>query len=84
MIPRASDEFGSCEAIDHRNAARAAPPRRCRGVSAIGGKWGKFSERELSDLKNEDDLAMQLVTKYGLEEDIALSFAAFRGCGSHV
>jgi len=40
-------------------------------LAAIGGKWGKFSEQELSDLKSEDDLAVQLATKYGLGEDIA-------------
>jgi len=40
-------------------------------LAAIRGKWGKFSEQELSDLKNEDDLAVQLTAKYGIEMDIA-------------
>lgn len=40
-------------------------------LAAIGGRWGKFSEQELSDLESEDDLAVQLAAKYGLEEDIA-------------
>lgn len=40
-------------------------------LAAISGKWGKFSEQELSDLKNEDDLAVQLAAKYGIEKDIA-------------
>jgi hypothetical protein len=40
-------------------------------LAAIGGKWGKFSEQELSDLKNEDDLAQQVAAKYGIEKDIA-------------
>jgi hypothetical protein len=40
-------------------------------LAAIRSKWGKFGEQELSDLKNENDLAMQLIAKYGLEEDVA-------------
>jgi len=40
-------------------------------LAEIGGKWGKFSEQELSDLKNEDDLAVQLAAKYGIEADTA-------------
>ncbi|MBN9086539.1 MAG: hypothetical protein J0J01_06495 [Reyranella sp.] len=40
-------------------------------LAAIGGKWGKFSEQELSDLKNEDDLAVQVAAKYGIEKAIA-------------
>jgi hypothetical protein len=40
-------------------------------LAAISGKWGKFSEQELSDLKDEDDLAVQVAAKYGLEKDIA-------------
>jgi hypothetical protein len=34
-------------------------------------KWGKFSEQELGDLKNNDDLVTQLVAKYGLTTDAA-------------
>ncbi len=34
----------------------------------IGSKWGKFSEQELSSLKNKDDLVTQVVAKYGLEK----------------
>lgn len=40
-------------------------------LAAISGKWGKFSEQELSDLKNEDDLAVQLAAKYGIDKEIA-------------
>jgi hypothetical protein len=34
-------------------------------------KWGKFTELELSGLKNNDDLVTQLVAKYGLAKDVA-------------
>jgi hypothetical protein len=37
----------------------------------IGGKWGKFSAREILDLKDNEDLVTQLVAKYGLEKDAA-------------
>ena len=42
----------------------------------IGGKWGKFTAQELTDLKDNDDLVSQLVTKYGLEKDAARRDAA--------
>jgi hypothetical protein len=31
-------------------------------------KWGKFTELELSGLKNNDDLVSHVVAKYGLEK----------------
>ena len=37
-------------------------------LKEIGAKWDKFSEQDLSALKSNDDLVMQVVTKYGLEE----------------
>jgi hypothetical protein len=37
----------------------------------IGAKWSKFSEHELSSLKNNDDLVTQVVAKYGLEKSQA-------------
>jgi hypothetical protein len=33
----------------------------------IGAKWGKFSEQELSALKNKDDLVTQVVAKYSID-----------------
>lgn len=53
--------------IDHQKRVL----RKREVLAAIGGKWGKFSEQELSDLKNEDDLAVQVATKYGIVKDIA-------------
>jgi hypothetical protein len=34
-------------------------------------KWGKFSEQDLSALKNRDDVVTQIVAKYGLEKQQA-------------
>ena len=40
-------------------------------LKEIGAKWGKFSEHDLSSLKNKDDLVTQVVAKYGLEKSVA-------------
>ena len=34
----------------------------------IRAKWGKFSESDLTALKDKDDLVAQVVTKYGQEK----------------
>ena len=44
--------------------------------SEIGNKWGKFTTEELDNLKNNDDLVVALVAKYGLEKDTATRDAA--------
>jgi hypothetical protein len=40
-------------------------------IKEIRVKWGKFSEDDLSSLKNKDDLVTQRATKYGLEKSLA-------------
>jgi hypothetical protein len=40
-------------------------------LKEIGAKWSKFSEQELSSLKNKDDLITQVVAKYGLAKSQA-------------
>jgi hypothetical protein len=40
-------------------------------LKEIGAKWSKFSEQDLSSLKNKDDLVTQVVAKYGLEKSQA-------------
>ena len=37
-------------------------------LKEIEATWGKFSEQDLSALKNKDDLVAQLVAKYGREK----------------
>ena len=40
-------------------------------LKEIGAKWSKFSEQELSSLKDKDDLVSQVVAKYGLKKSQA-------------
>jgi len=40
-------------------------------IKEIRAKWGKFSEDDLSSLKNKDDLVIQRASKYGLEKSLA-------------
>jgi hypothetical protein len=37
-------------------------------LKEIGAKWNKFSEQDLSALKNKDDVVTQVVAKYGTEK----------------
>ena len=37
----------------------------------IKAKWDKFSDQDLASLKNKDELVNQVVTKYGLERNVA-------------
>lgn len=47
--------------------ATAAETRRIV-LKEIGSKWNKFSEQDLSALKNRDDVISGVVSKYGLEK----------------
>ena len=40
-------------------------------IEEIRAKWGKFSEDDLSSLKNKNDLITQRASKYGLEKSLA-------------
>ena len=40
-------------------------------IKEIRAKWGKFSDDDLSSLKNKDDLVTQRAAKYGLEKSLA-------------
>lgn len=42
-------------------------------LNAIGSKWGKFSNQELSALKTNDELVSQVVRKYGMEKSAVQS-----------
>lgn len=54
------------------NAAATSTPTAAETkqivLKEIGSKWGKFSEQELSALKNKDDLVAQVAAKYSLEK----------------
>jgi hypothetical protein len=38
-------------------------------LKEIGAKWNKFSEQDLSALKNKDDVVTQVVAKYGIDTE---------------
>lgn len=52
---------------DPKNAQPSTESRHAM-TKEIHTKWDKFSEKELSELKNKDDLITQVVSKYGLEK----------------
>jgi predicted Mrr-cat superfamily restriction endonuclease len=52
-------------------AATAKSETRQFVLKEIEATWGKFSEQDLSALKNKDDLVTQLVAKYGREKSQA-------------
>ena len=37
-------------------------------LKEISAKWGKFSEQDLSALKDRDDVVAQIVAKYGYDK----------------
>jgi hypothetical protein len=37
-------------------------------LKEIGTKWNKFSEHDVSVMKNKDDLVNQIVAKYSIEK----------------
>jgi hypothetical protein len=46
----------------------AAARTRQTVCNEIRSKWGKFSDQDLSALKDNDDLVTQLAVKYGLDK----------------
>ena len=52
------------------NTSTPATPAETRQIvlMEIETKWGKFSQPELSGLKDRDDLVTQIVAKYGTEK----------------
>ncbi len=60
--------------VSNRNAATGhaqSAETKQTVLKEIGAKWSKFSEHDLSSLKNKDDLVTQVVAKYGLEKSVA-------------
>jgi hypothetical protein len=54
------------------NSSSVTPPTAAESkqivLKEIGSKWNKFSEQDLSALKDSDDLVTQVVAKYGLDK----------------
>ena len=63
----------SSNTASNTNAATGQSTAEAKQIilKEIGSKWGKFSEQELSALKDRDDLVSQVVAKYGLEKSQA-------------
>ena len=57
-------------ASNNSPAAKAETSTETRQIvlKEIGAKWNKFSEQDLSSLKNKDDVVTQLAAKYGLDK----------------
>jgi len=54
----------------YATVAKPETPARTRQIvcNEIRLKWGKFSDQDLSALKDNNDLVTQLAAKYGLEK----------------
>jgi hypothetical protein len=59
---------------DHAGRTAALPSAETAAAEAgqivrreVGARWGKFSEQDLSALKNRDDLVHEVVLRYGIE-----------------
>jgi hypothetical protein len=54
----------------HATVAKSETAARTRQIvcNEIRLKWGKFSDQDLSALKDNSDLVTQLAAKYGLEK----------------
>jgi division protein CdvB (Snf7/Vps24/ESCRT-III family) len=56
-------------AASNPTAAKSSTAVETRQIvlKEISARWGKFSEQDLSILKDNDDLVSQIVVKYGRE-----------------
>jgi hypothetical protein len=73
-------------AASNSTAAKPASAAETRQIvlKEISAKWGKFSEQDLSALKNKDDVVTQLVAKYGLDKQQAQSDVDSLMKGRHI
>jgi hypothetical protein len=58
------------DVASHATVAKPETSARIRQIvcNEIRLKWGKFSDQDLSALKDNNDLVTQLAAKYGLEK----------------
>ena len=58
------------DVASHATAAKLEAAARAKQTvcNEIWLKWGKFSDQDLSALKDNNDLVTQLAAKYGLEK----------------
>jgi hypothetical protein len=63
----ASEAEAEGDSANHNRSAESSRVVR----SEVGAKWNKFSEQDLSALKDRDDLVRQVVARYGIEKSEA-------------
>jgi hypothetical protein len=58
------------DVASHATATKLEAAARAKQIvcNEIRLKWGKFSDQDLSALKDNNDLVTQLAAKYGLEK----------------
>jgi hypothetical protein len=56
--------------VQNSTVAKSANAAETREIilKEISAKWGKFSEQDLSVLKDRDDVVAQIVAKYGYDK----------------
>jgi hypothetical protein len=56
--------------VQNSTVAKSANAAETREIilKEISAKWGKFSEQDLSALKDRDDVVAQIVAKYGYDK----------------
>jgi hypothetical protein len=68
-IAKAASAAGGDGDIANPDRSAAESSRVVR--SEVGAKWKKFSEQDLSALKDRDDLVREVVSRYGIEKSEA-------------
>jgi hypothetical protein len=67
-IPTMSAEIMSAEIMSAKTKSAEIQQLVRREV---GAKWNKFSEQDLSALKDRDDLVREVISRYGIEKNEA-------------
>jgi hypothetical protein len=68
-----STKTAASKAHAERNSADPERTAATRQIvrKEVGAKWAKFSEHDLSAIKDRDDLVSQVVSRYGVEKSEA-------------
>jgi hypothetical protein len=68
-----STKSAASQAPADRNAANPDRSAATQQIvrKEVGAKWNKFSEQDLSALKDRDDLVSQVVSRYGVAKSEA-------------
>ena len=72
-ITPAKPETAASEPQASSVKSQASADSKKNVINDIRAKWGKFSEQELSAIKDRDDLVNQVAAKYSLDKAQALN-----------